>query len=512
MAWWLIILIVLGVVIVGVAIHDVIQTKHAILRNFPVVGHFRYLIEALGPELRQYIVADNDEERPFSRDQRRVVYATAKNENSYFGFGTDNDIDRDGYLIIKHSTFPITTPIDVKAAVPSAKVLGEWRDRPKKFRPQSVVNVSAMSFGSLSAPAVEAINRGCEISGALHNTGEGGIADHHRHGGDLMFQIGTGYFGARNLDGSFSLERFVETVNSANVKAVEVKLSQGAKPGLGGVLPGKKVTPAIAEARGVPVGETVYSPNAHTAFGDVDGLIDFVETLADATGLPIGIKSAIGQTGFWTELAERMAERKEGPDFISVDGGEGGTGAAPLAFSDHVALPFRIGMARVYQEFVKVDLNTDITFIGSGKLGFGSEALVAFSLGADLISVAREAMLAVGCIQAQECHTGHCPTGVATQSKWLVRGLDPTDKASRVANYLIGLRAEILKLSYACGHPHPGLVPNDTLELIDEPYGSKPLCERYGFDVDLARLTNEQQSAVTTEMSRLADLTTVAAH
>jgi len=502
MAWWLIVLIVIGVGLIGTAIFDLLQTKRAILRNFPVIGHLRYILESLGPELRQYIVTDNDEERPFSRDQRRWVYATSKKENSYFGFGTDNNIAQDGHLIIKHSAFPNTTPVADDAPLACAKVMGEWRDRPKKFRPPSIVNISAMSFGSLSGPAVEALNKGCLIAGAMHNTGEGGISDHHRHGGDLMFQFGTGYFGCRNADGSFSLERLIESVESANVRCIEVKLSQGAKPGLGGVLPGKKVTAEIAAARGVPIGETVYSPNAHTAFSDVDGLIDFVESIADATGVPVGIKSAVGQLDFWHDLADRMLARQQGPDFITIDGGEGGTGAGPLVFTDHVALPFRIGFSRVFQIFEAADLHQHIVFIGGGKLGFGGEALLAIALGVDLIGVAREPMLAIGCIQAQECHTGHCPTGVATQGKWLTRGLDPTDKSARLANYIIGLRSELQKLSYACGYRHPALVPPDTLELIDESYGSLPLLQRYGFDADNAgaerppRLSAQQVEAL----------------
>jgi glutamate synthase domain-containing protein 2 len=304
-----------------------------------------------------------------------------------------------------------------------------------------------------------------------------------------MFQFGTGYFGCRDANGNFDLDRLVESVNSANVKCIEVKLSQGAKPGLGGVLPGKKVTPEIAKARGVEVGETVHSPNAHTAFGDVDGLIDFVESIAAATGIPVGIKSAVGQIGFWTELTERMNARAEGPDFVAIDGGEGGTGAAPLAFSDHVALPFRMGFARVWREFAEADLHQHVTFIGMGKLGFSSEALVASTLGCDMIGVAREAMLAIGCIQAQECHAGHCPTGIATHGSWLT-----------------GLRSDITKLSYACGAVHPTLVKRDAVELIDEPYGSMPLAERYGFIGEDNRLSAGQAADLAEIMRAQATL------
>ncbi|MCL4110545.1 UNVERIFIED_CONTAM: hypothetical protein GTU68_035519 [Idotea baltica] len=368
-----------------------------------------------------------------------------------------------------------------------------------------------MSYGSLSARAVEAINRGCEVAGAMHNTGEGGVAYPHRNGGSLMFQFGTGYFGCRNDDGTFSLDALQKTLASADVRCIEVKLSQGAKPGLGGVLPGKKVTPAIAEARGVEVGQTVYSPNRHSAFGDVDGLIDFVEMIADATGLPVGIKSAVGQQGFWDELAKRMGERQQGPDFITIDGGEGGTGAAPLAFSDHVSLPFREGFARAHTPFVKAGLHQHIIFSGSGRLGFPADALFAFAMGADMVGLAREPMLALGCIQALRCHDGHCPTGITTHNKWLVRGLDPTDKATKLANYLVGLRGEILKLSHACGVVHPALVTADMIELIDEPHRSATIARLYDIDASLPSINDEQQAAIEQVMLDLGK-TAAAAH
>ena len=496
MAWWLLILIVLGALVLLVALYDIAQRADPVVRNFPVVGHFRKLLSSSGPKLRQYIVAANNEERPFTRDQRTWVHGTASGKGAYFGFGTDNVIDRDSHIIVKQSTFPDMTPIGENAPLPCAKVVGEWRNRPKQFRPDSVLYVSAMSYGSLSARAVEAINRGCEIADALHNTGEGGIAYPHRNGGTLIFQFGTGYFGCRNKDGTFSLDALLETVASADVSCIEVKLSQGAKPGLGGVLPGKKVTPAIAEARGVEIGETVLSPNRHTAFDDVDGLIDFVEKIADATGLPVGIKSAVGQQAFWTELAQRMAARSEGPDFIAIDGGEGGTGAAPLAFSDHVSLPLREGFARAHQPFVDAGIHQNMVWAASGRLGFPAEALLAFALGADMIGLAREPMLALGCIQAQRCHDGHCPTGITTHNKWLVRGLDPTDKATKLANYLVGLRGEILKLSHACGVVHPALVTADMIELIDEPHKSSTIAELFGVDAAVPSINPGQITAI----------------
>jgi len=483
MPWWLWVLIAIVIFLVVVTIHDVTQRRHAILRNFPVIGHLRYLIEKLGPELRQYIVADNDEELPFSRDQRRFVYASAKKQNAYFGFGTDNNLTQPGYVVFRHHAFPHDPPPEDKAdLLPMRKVLGERHGRAKAFQPASAVYVSAMSYGSLSAPAVEALNRGSAIADCLHNTGEGGISDHHRHGGPLILQLGTGYFGARNSDGSFSMDKLVESLDTADVRAIELKLSQGAKPGLGGVLPGGKVTPEIAKARGVEVGVTVLSPNRHRAFSNVPALVDFCESIGTVTGLPVGIKSAVGIKSFWTELADEMNATGKGPDFINVDGGEGGTGAAPLPFSDHVALPFRQGFAEVYRAFAERGLHEQLAFFGAGKLGLPTEAMVAMAMGVDGVGVAREAMLAIGCVQAQKCHDGHCPTGVATQNRWLTRGLDPTDKSVRLANYVAELRHELIRLSNAMGVEHPGLVRPEQVEIQIDTDHTQPVRDIFGYD------------------------------
>ena len=328
-----------------------------------------------------------------------------------------------------------------------------------------------MSYGSLSAAAVEAINRGCVAASCLHNTGEGGISRHHQHGAQLVWQIGTGYFGCRDRQGRFDMQRFRDAVAANPVRAIEIKLSQGAKPGLGGLLPAAKITPEIAKIRGIPLGQDCASPAAHREFSSVDELLDFVERLADETGLPVGIKSAVGQVEYWRDLARQMSTTRRGVDFVTIDGGEGGTGAAPLVFSDHVALPFKIGMARVYREFAEADLHEQVVFIGSGRLGFPESALFAFALGCDMINVGREAMMAVGCIQAQRCHTGHCPTGVATQNRWLMRGLVPQAKSHRLANYVVTLRKELLDLSRACGVAHPALVTTDHFEILDDRFG-----------------------------------------
>ena len=486
---WLIVLGVILAMLLAITIHDLVQRKHAILRNFPVIGHLRFILERVGPELRQYIVTDNDEERPFSRDQRRWVYSNSKHENPYFGFGTDNDLERArNYLIVTQSTFPFDPPDDrlerpdPGRPLPAMKVVGAAHGRSRAFRPSSIVNVSGMSFGSLSGAAVESLNLGCALSGSMQSTGEGGISEHHRRGGDLVWQIGTGYFGCRDVAGRFDIDRLVETVGTAPVRAIEIKLSQGAKPGLGGVLPGVKVTPAIAAARGVEVGVTIHSPARHSAFGDVDSMIEFIEAIAAATGLPVGIKSAVGEGGFWTDLAHRMATTGGGPDFITTDGGEGGTGAAPLAFTDHVALPFRWGFSRVYREFAMAGLVDDVVFIGSGKLGLPESALAAMAMGCDMVNVGRTALFSIGCIQAQKCHTDRCPTGVATQNARLARGIDVPLKSERCANYIAALRFELERLARVCGVDHPALVGTDRIEVLEDRWTARTLREIVGYE------------------------------
>ncbi|MFF8470615.1 FMN-binding glutamate synthase family protein [Streptomyces griseus] len=467
-----------------VAARDLVQKKHALLRNFPLVGHARYALEKIGPELRQYIVTSNDEERPFSRDQRSWIYASAKGENNYFGFGTDNDIEHvQGYAYVKQRTFADALPdlSDPQAALPSAKVLGGPRGRAKAFRPASVINISAMSFGSLSAAAVTALNKGAALAGTMQNTGEGGLSPYHLNGGDLVLQIGTSYFGCRNEDGTFNLDKLKSMIADAPVKAIEIKLSQGAKPGLGGMLPGAKVSDEIARIRDIPAGEDCASPSRHTAFHDVDSMLDFVELLATETGLPVGIKSAIGEMDFWEELATLMERGERGVDFVTVDGGEGGTGAAPLIFSDSVSLPFRTGFTRVYGVFAERGLTDDITFIGSGKLGLPEKAVVAFALGVDMINVGREAMLSIGCIQAQKCHTDKCPTGIATQNPWLARGIDASSKGERAAMYLRTLRKDLLKVSGAVGVLHPSLITPTDIDILNGDYDARSLGSVYGY-------------------------------
>ena len=471
----------------GIAARDLAQKQHALKRNFPVLANLRYLLEKIGPELRQYIITDNDQERPFSRDQRRWVYASSKLENNYFGFGTDNDLEgRSGYPIIKQRTFSDVAPsrhLDPHqegTPLPAAKVVGGPRGRTHAFRPESIVNISGMSYGSLSKNAIMALNEGALLARCMHNTGEGALSPYHRRGGDLVFQIGTSYFGCRNDKGDFDLARLKDLVASAPVRMIEIKLSQGAKPGLGGMLPAAKVNAEIAEIRGIPEGVDCASPSRHQVFHDVDSMLDFAELVAAETGLPVGIKSAVGNMDFWDDLIA-ASSRDRMVDFINIDGGEGGTGAAPLVFADSVAFPFRVGFAKVYKRFAEAGLTDDITFIGAGKLGLPDNALVAFALGADMVNVGREAMLAIGCIQAQKCHTDECPTGVATQNAWLMHGLDPTSKAARCANYVKTLRRDLLKVSEAVGVAHPALITADDIDLIDGLQSSRPLREVYGY-------------------------------
>jgi len=458
---WLIGLAAVLFLLILVAIYDVfIQKTHTILHNFPIIGHLRYWIESVGPEFRQYIVANNREELPFNRSQRSWIYASAKKENNYEGFGSDKDFNSPNYIIIKPAMFPYPVKKNhinhtQKDFAPSAKVIGTQRKKP--YRPKSLINISAMSYGSLSRAAIEALNKGSLKAGNYHNTGEGGLSPYHSNGADVCFHFGTGYFGVRNMeDGTFSMEKMKALVTkNPFIKMIEVKLSQGAKPGKGGVLPAQKITKEISEIRGVEMNKDVLSPSNHSAFYDIDSLINFVEAIAEATGLPVGIKSAVGRMQYWHELAEKMKATNKGPDFITIDGGEGGTGAAPPAFADHVSMPFIYAFPKVYRVFQKHNMAHKVVWIASGKLGLPDRATMAFAMGADLINVAREAMLSIGCIQAQICHTNHCPSGVATQKKWLQKGIDIPLKSDRFYNYVKALRKELLDITHACGYEHP---------------------------------------------------------
>lgn len=484
--WWVWIIIFLALV----AIWDIfIQRKHTIKHNYPIVGHLRYWLESIGPEMRQYFVANNREELPFNRIERGWIYASAKKENNYEGFGTDRDIYAHQYVFIKNSMMAYKVPqghpneLD-PTFIPCAKVMGAFHKRKRPYRPASVINVSAMSFGSLSAAAVEAMNIGVKKCGAYHNTGEGGLSPYHKQGGDVIFHFGTGYFGVRTPDGNFSMEKMKKLVDdNPCIKAIEIKLSQGAKPGKGGVLPGAKITHELAEIRGVEVGKDVLSPATHKAFSSVPELMELIEQIADETGLPVGIKAAIGKLDQWEELANLMLKSGKGPDFITVDGGEGGTGAAPPSFADHVSLPWVYGFSSVYKVFLDRKLTDRIVFIGSGKLGFPAKAAMAFAMGIDCINVAREAMMSIGCIQAQVCHTNRCPTGIATQNKWLQNGINVPLKSDRLAQYFKTFRKEFLEITHASGYEHPCQFTMDDVQVnLDDNELNKSLAYAYGYN------------------------------
>lgn len=496
-SWWMWILIVLAII----AIRDIfLQKKHTISHNYPILGHLRYLFEKIGPEIRQYFVANNREELPFNRIERGWIYASAKKENNYEGFGTDRDIYAHQHIFINNAMMPYKLPENHPNKIdpnflPCAKVMGAYNKRKKPYRPASIINVSAMSFGSLSAKAVESLNKGVKMARAYHNTGEGGLSPYHSHGGDVVFHFGTGYFGVRDQDGNFSMEKMRQLVNdNPFVKAIEIKLSQGAKPGKGGVLPGAKITQEIAEIRGVEVGKDVLSPPNHSAFSNVRELMHFIEDIAENTGLPVGIKAAIGKLNEWEELADLMIETGKGPDFITIDGGEGGTGAAPPSFADHVSLPWVYGFSDLYKVFKKRNLTDRIVFIGSGKLGFPAKAAMAFAMGADCINVAREAMMSIGCIQAQVCHTNRCPSGVATQSKWLQNGINIPLKSVRLAQYFKTFRKELVEITHAAGYEHPCQFNMKDIDVnVDDHNLSEELDRTYNYQKTPVKFTNMQE-------------------
>ena len=461
----------IALVAILVIIRDIfIQKSHTITHNFPIVGHFRYWLERIGPELRQYIVANNREELPFNRQERSWIYASSKNENNLQGFGTDQDFSSPGYIFIKNAMMGFNPSKEHlyhinPGVLPAAKVIGLYHKRAKPFRPYSIINISGMSYGSLSAKAVESLNKGALLAGCYHNTGEGSLSPYHQNGADVMLNIGTAYFGVRELDGRFSMEKLKQKVEeNPCIKAIELKLSQGAKPGKGGMLPKSKINKEIAEIRHIPMDKDAMSPAFHSEFSTVPEMVDFIESMATETGLPVGVKSAIGKLEQWEELAAYMEKHGRGPDFITIDGGEGGTGAAPHAFADHVSMPFTFAFAKVYQIFQRHNLTDKIFFIASGKLGFPEKALMAFAMGADSIHIAREAMMSIGCIQAQKCHTNHCPTGIATSNKWLQAGIDVTLKSERYYRYHYTLVKEIAEITHACGYEHPTQMTMDDIE------------------------------------------------
>lgn len=433
-----------------VGVIDQIQTKHAIRRNFPLIGHGRYLLEAIRPEINQYFIESNTDGMPFDREQRSVVYQRAKGVNDTTPFGTQLDVYLPGYEWLDHS---------LRAKAPThdaARLIIGGKDCAKPYS-ASILNISAMSYGSLSKNAVEALNRGAKQGGFAHNTGEGGVSPYHlAGGGDLIWQLGTGYFGARSSSGGFDERAFAERVTHENIKMVEVKLSQGAKPGHGGILPAAKLTREIAEIRGVPLGKDVISPPAHSAFDNPAGLLRFIAKLRERSeGKPVGFKLCVGRREEFLGICKAMLETGIKPDFITVDGAEGGTGAAPLEFSNSVGTPLTEGLVFVHNALVGIGVREDIRVICSGKILSAFDLARALAIGADACNSARAMMFAIGCIQARRCNHNDCPTGVATQKPHLMQGLDIDDKAERVYRYHKNTIHSFLELLGAAGFDDP---------------------------------------------------------
>jgi len=429
-----------------VGVHDVTQTKRAILRNYPVVGHLRYLMEKIRPEINQYFIESNTDGMPFNREQRSVVYQRAKRQLDTLPFGTQWDVYAPGYEWIAHSMLAKTASEEV----PRVMIGEETCDQPYSA---ALLNISAMSFGSLSTHAILALNEGARQGGFAHNTGEGGVSPYHlKNGGDLIWQIGTGYFGCRAADGGFDAERFRDTASQSSVRMIEVKLSQGAKPGHGGILPAAKLTEEIAAIRGVPMGQDVLSPPSHSAFRTPTELLNFLQLLRTGSGgKPVGIKLCVGIHSEFMALCKAMQRTGLHPDFIAVDGGEGGTGAAPLEFSNSVGSPLDEGLVFVHNCLVGFALRDKVKIFASGKIATGFQMARRMAMGADVCYSARAMMLALGCIQARTCNTNHCPVGVATQEPGLVAGLVVGDKAARVANFQQGTVHSFLELLGAAG-------------------------------------------------------------
>ncbi|HQD14021.1 MAG TPA: FMN-binding glutamate synthase family protein [Ottowia sp.] len=446
--------------LVGVGVYDLRQSRHAILRNYPILGHMRFALEFIRPEIRQYFIeGDVEAGEPFTRAQRSVVYQRAKGMPDVRPFGTKLDVGANGYEWINHSMQ--TTHIEShdfriwiggQPGVPREGV--SPCTQPYNA---SVFNISAMSFGALSANAILALNLGARMDGFAHDTGEGGISRYHReHGGDLIWEIGSGYFGCRNEDGTFSPERFAQQAVDPQVKMIEIKISQGAKPGHGGMLPGAKVTPEIAAARGIPVGQDCVSPSAHSAFSTPVELMHFIARLRQLSGgKPVGFKLCIGHIWEWFAIVKAMLETDITPDYIVVDGAEGGTGAAPIEFADHMGTPVQEGLNLVSNTLIGVNLRHRIKIGAAGKVINSFDLARMFALGADWCNSGRGFMMALGCIQAQVCHTGFCPTGITTQDPLRERALVVADKAPRVAQYHANTLHALKELLQAAGLMHP---------------------------------------------------------
>lgn len=463
--WWRLEVIAVPLVLVG--LWDVLQKRHNVLRNYPVIGHLRFLLEEAGPELHQYFVESNQSGRPFNRDTRALIYRRAKSVRSTKPFGTEVDVNAPGYTWLAHSISTRPVPADPVEAL-RITIGGPECAQPYSA---SILNVSAMSFGALSGRAIRAMNRGAKMGHFAHNTGEGGLSPYHRReGGDLIWQIGTGYFGARTPEGRFDPDAFAERATDPQVKMIEIKISQGAKPGHGGILPAAKVSQEIAETRLVEPGKDVLSPTYHSAFSTPLGMAEFIGQLRELSGgKPVGFKICIGDPREFMGILKAMIEKQIYADFIVVDGGEGGTGAAPIEYSDAMGAPLLEGLKIVQNGLVGAGLRDRIKVGASAKLVTAAKITTALSLGADWCNSARGFMFSVGCIQAQRCDTNRCPTGVTTQDPKLERAIDVDDKARRVHNFHRNTVRAVAEMVASAGLDHPSqLTPSHLFRRVDE--------------------------------------------
>lgn len=447
-------IIAVGLVVIAIIvvyIFDVTQTKSAIKRNYPVVGHFRYYFEHLGEFFRQYFFAQDREEMPFNRAQRSWAYRAAKNIDNTVAFGSTRDLRPSGTVMFVNCPFPT---LGEDTVIPDAVTIGSYSEMP--YRTKSIVNISGMSYGAISKPAVLALSNGAKKAGCWMNTGEGGLSSYHLEGGaDIVFQIGTAKYGVRDKSGELSDEKLREVASHDQVKMFEIKLSQGAKPGKGGILPGDKVTEEIAKIRGINIGVSSISPNRHTDINSNADLLNMIARIRKVTGKPVGFKAVIGAYGWLDELFSEINKRghESAPDFITVDGSDGGTGAAPMPLIDDVGLPLRESLPMVIDKLNEHGLRDRIKVICSGKLITPADVAWALCVGTDFVTTARGFMFALGCIQALQCNKNTCPTGITTHDKKLQRGLNSKDKATRVMHYAQNITYEVCTIAHSCGVP-----------------------------------------------------------
>ncbi len=485
---------VLGFALIGwlivAIVHDVTQKKHTVLRNYPVIGRLRFFFEDLGQYFRQYFFSSDRSEMPFNRATRSFVYRLAKGEGSIIGFGSTNDLREPGSIIFVNHAFPVLE--EERLPTPPLVIGAGYCKHP--FEAHSIVNISGMSFGAISAPAVRSLSRGAMQAGCFMDTGEGGLSPHHIEGGcDIIMQMGTAKYGMRDHDGNFSPERVKEIAQY--VKAFEIKLSQGAKPGKGGVLPGAKVTEEISRIRGIPAGMDSISPNRHNDIANIDQLLDKVAYIRDLTGRPVGVKTAIGGWEFINQLCDTVQRRGQeyAPDFLAIDGGEGGSGAAPQTLFDHMALPIGEALPRVVDSLLQSDLKGRIRVIAAGKLVTSAQAAWALCVGADFVNTARGFMFALGCIQALRCHQNTCPTGVTTHNKRLQRGLVVEEKYLRVANYALNMNKEIDMIAHSCGCRHARELKREHVRIVQTANQSIALNMLYPYPIAGSRAAAKPQ-------------------